>query len=76
MLYQRTMGRVPTATECKLALEFLNDQGVTIRENLKAGKPLGIPMDSLPKGADPAAVRAIADLCIVIFNTNEFVHIP
>jgi hypothetical protein len=29
----------------------------------------------LPAGADPAAVRALADLCLAVFNLNEFVHV-
>jgi len=74
-LYRRTMGRVPTDAERALAQEFLRDQCATIRENVKAGQPLGLPA-ALPKGADPAAVRALADLCIVLFNANEFVYLP
>ncbi len=73
-LYRRTVGRVPTEAERKLALEFLKDQAATIREKVKAGQPLGLP--DVPVGADPAAVRALADLCIVLFNGNEFVYLP
>jgi hypothetical protein len=75
-LYRRTVGRLPNATERELALTFLKDQTETIRERLKAKQSVGIEAKELPEGADVAAVRALADLCVVIFNTHEFVYVP
>jgi hypothetical protein len=75
-LYRRAVGRVPTADERKLATEFLKDQTETIRERLKTKHPVGIDAGALPAGADVARVRALADLCVVIFNTHEFVYVP
>jgi hypothetical protein len=73
-LYRRALGRAPTAAEQQLAAEFLREQVGSIRDRLRARLPLGL--DALPAGADPAQVRALADLCVVVFNTNEFVYIP
>jgi len=75
-LYQRAIGRWPRSEEQKLAREFLDAQSVTVREKLRAREPIGIDPTSLPAGADPAQVRALADLCVVVFNTHEFVYIP
>jgi hypothetical protein len=75
-LYRRALGRVPADAEKRLAVEFLKEQTETIRDRLKARLPLGLPAGELPAGADPAAVRALADLCVVVFNTNEFVYVP
>jgi hypothetical protein len=75
-LYRRAVGRAPTAEERKLAMEFLEGQFETVRERLKAKQPVGIDADALPAGADVARVRALADLCVVIFNTHEFVYVP
>ena len=69
-------GRSPTAAEKHLAVEFLKEQSATIRDRLRVRLPLGLPAAELPAGADPAAVRALADLCVVAFNTNEFVYVP
>jgi hypothetical protein len=75
-LYRRAFGRAPTNTERELASEFLKEQTETIRDRLKAKQPVGIDADALPAGADVAKVRALADLCVVIFNTHEFVYVP
>jgi hypothetical protein len=75
-LYRRAVGRFPTATERELALTFLKDQTETVRERVKAKQPIGIDAADVPEGADVARVRALADLCIVIFNTHEFVYVP
>jgi hypothetical protein len=75
-VYRRALGRAPTDAEKQLAVEFLKGQTETIRDRLKARLPLGLPAGELPAGADPAAVRALADLCVAVFNTNEFVYVP
>ena len=75
-LYRRSLGRAPSAEESRLAREFLIEQANTIREKLRARIPVGIDPKSLPADADLANVRALADLCVVVLNTHEFVHIP
>jgi hypothetical protein len=75
-LYRRTVGRAPRAEEVKLAVEFLDAQAETIRGRMKANQPIGLDPKSLPPGADPARTRALADLCVVMFNTHEFVYRP
>ncbi len=75
-LYRRAFGRTPTPAERTTAAEFLRDQSAAVRERLRARLPIGLDLAALPAGADPADVRALADLCVVLFNTNEFAHIP
>ena len=76
VLYHRALGRLPKEAEKRLALRFLDEQAATIRDRLRARLPLGLDPSGLPAGADAARVRALADLCVVVFNTNEFVYIP
>jgi hypothetical protein len=38
--------------------------------------PVGINPNAVPAGINLAQLRALADLCVVIFNTHEFVYIP
>ena len=74
-LYLRALGRPVRDAERAEALAFLKQQADDVRDRVLARKPVGLPAD-LPAGADPAAVRALADLCLAVFNTNEFVYVP
>ena len=60
----------------KLAVGFLDAEADTIRDRLRARLPIGLDPAKLPTGADAARVRALADLCVVVFNTHEFVYVP
>ena len=75
-LYRQAVGRAPRAEELELAREFLAEQTKTLRVRLREGESIGIDAKSLPADADLAHARALADLCVVVFNTHEFVHIP
>jgi hypothetical protein len=75
-LYRRAVGREPTAAERELAAAFLTGQADVIRAGVRANRPAGIDAGDLPEGTDVARVRALADLCVVLFNTHEFVYIP
>ncbi|MBX9580229.1 MAG: DUF1549 and DUF1553 domain-containing protein [Gemmataceae bacterium] len=72
-LYRRTLGRSPTDAEAKLGREFLVGQGVVIRE---AGPTRSLFGAKLPLSDDEVRTRALADLCVVLFNTTEFVTRP
>jgi hypothetical protein len=75
-LYRRAVGRSPTEAENRLAVDFVTGQADTIRDRLRARLPVGLSVNELPPAADVAAVRALADLCVAVFNTNEFVYVP
>jgi uncharacterized protein DUF1553/uncharacterized protein DUF1549 len=76
LVYRRAVGRKPNSDELALARAFLTEQEGTIRDRMRARQPIAIDAKSLPPGADPAQIRALGDLCVVVFNTHEFVHIP
>ncbi len=75
-LYRRTLGRLPRQEELTLATEFVNAQADAVRDRLRARLPIGLDPRSLPETADLARVRALADLCVGVFNTHEFVYRP
>ncbi|HVL13442.1 MAG TPA: DUF1549 and DUF1553 domain-containing protein [Gemmata sp.] len=75
-LYRRALGRAPRPDELKLAIEFLDVQSRTIRDAVRDGRAIGLDATRLPQGVEAARVRALADLCVVVFNTHEFVYIP
>jgi hypothetical protein len=71
--YRRALSRGPSPDELKLAREFLTGQAELAADRLRARLPAGVP-DDLPGGADVAHAVALADFCLALFNTNEFVH--
>jgi hypothetical protein len=73
--YRRALGRSPRANEKQLARAFLADQTESVRERLLARLMVSVP-DGLPTGVDPAFAVALADYCLALFNSNEFLYIP
>jgi Protein of unknown function (DUF1553)/Protein of unknown function (DUF1549) len=73
--YRRALGRSPRANEKQLARAFLADQTESVRERLLARLMVSVP-DGLPTGVDPAVAVALADYCLALFNSNEFLYIP
>jgi hypothetical protein len=67
--YRRALGRLPRAEEVRTALGFLKSQTQLLHPQPLAQQALGIP-------PTPAEARALADLCLAILNTNEFVYVP
>ena len=72
--YRRTFGREPTATEVKIGTTFLAEQLPGIQRRVKARQDIGLPA-GLPNGVDPAVARAVADYCLGLMNSNEFVYV-
>jgi hypothetical protein len=72
-LYLRTLGRQPTDAEAKLGREFLAGQEAVIREAAPTRSLFGV---TLPLTDAEVRARALADLCVVMFNTTEFVTRP
>jgi hypothetical protein len=64
--YRLALSREPTATERKTMLEFMATEAVRIVEE-SAGS-------ELPVTAPVARMKALEQLCRVIFNLNEFVY--
>jgi hypothetical protein len=45
-----------------------------LREQLLARIKIGLPQP-LPDNVDPAEVGALADFCLALLNSNEFVYV-
>jgi hypothetical protein len=73
--YRRALGRPPAADELKTLTTFLAEQTKLVAANVAAGKPIG-DTPGLADTADPIVARALADLCLAVFNLNEFVYVP
>jgi hypothetical protein len=73
-LYRRAIGREPRADEAQAMREFLKVQAEEAQARLLARQSLGLPK-VLPPGADPAKLAALADVCLAVLNSNEFVYV-
>jgi hypothetical protein len=67
--YRLALGRLPTNAELARVLAFLAQQQAQI---ITDGK---VAPASNPTAADAARQQALAAMCLVIFNTNEFAYI-
>jgi hypothetical protein len=73
--YRRCLGRPAHTAENKAAKEFLRQQTETVRDRLRSRLKVAVPKN-LPGDVDMADAVALADLCLALFNTNEFVYVP
>ena len=73
-LYERAFARKPSPAERRIAATFLASQTQRLREKLRAEEFVAVP-PNLPTTADPAQAAALMDLCLAVFNANEFVYI-
>jgi hypothetical protein len=69
--YRLAFARPPRDAERQLAREFLAEQ----TERLRARLPVSVPAQ-WPERLDPALGAALADYCLALFNSNEFVYVP
>ena len=75
LAYRRSLGRLPTPAELKLANGFLKEQTELMEERLSARLSVSLPAD-IPSGISPATAAALADFCLALLNSNEFVYVP
>jgi hypothetical protein len=72
--FRRTLSRLPTDDELTTAGEFLAEQARRLNKESQTAKQLALPVP-MPDGTDPYLAAALTDLCLGLFNLNEFVYI-
>ncbi len=73
--YRLALARPPREAELQRALAFLEKQADHLRDRLRARERVGVP-EGAPEDVDPALATALADLCLALFNSNEFLYVP
>lgn len=73
-LFERTLGRLPSAIELQTTQKFLRQQRVLLLGRQQRGEKLA-QLAHAPKGLDNASVAAWVDLCLATLNLNEFVYV-
>lgn len=72
--YLSTLARFPSSSEKQIAVRFLTEQAARLRADRRQASELAVPT-GLPQNSDPFHAAALTDLCLALFNLNEFVYI-
>ncbi|HEX4150012.1 MAG TPA: DUF1549 and DUF1553 domain-containing protein, partial [Pirellulales bacterium] len=74
LVYQRTLGRAPTAHEVRAAEKFLADQAAQLKST--GGESLALPSPApSAESISKSDAAALVDLCLAMFNLNEFIYL-
>jgi hypothetical protein len=66
--------REPSPQEFEVFRRFLDGQAQLLREERRPAEQLATPLPC-PAGADVYTAAAFTDLCLALFNSNEFLHV-
>jgi len=72
--FRLTLGRRPTDKERAISERFLGKQRESFADRLRKRLPVHLP-EGLPKAVNDADALALAELCLALFNSNEFVYV-
>jgi len=73
-VFQRALGRPPGSGELQRAIRFLEQQSAFVRREGRPGQRLALP-HPVPVSMEPYLAVAYTDLCLAIFNLNEFIYV-
>ncbi|MBW3598062.1 MAG: DUF1553 domain-containing protein, partial [Planctomycetes bacterium] len=74
LAFRRTLGRRPSDEELRDCRQFLDEQASLLRSETRKPADLATPIPPID-GADVYHAAALADLCLALFNTNEFIYL-
>lgn len=74
LCYRRTLGRPPSAEELTVAEDFLEAETRQLKAGQRSVAELAVP-EHLPPNISPESAAALTDLCLALFNLNEFVYV-
>jgi len=72
--FRRALARKPSSAEYAVFSEFLIEQIELLRREARPTTELALPLPC-PVDMDPYAAAALTDLCLALFNSNEFLYI-
>ena len=74
LVFRRTLSREPTEDELLASRGYLSRQIALMHSEQRAPDELALAAPC-PPDADPYAAAALTDLCLAMFNLNEFIHV-
>jgi len=72
-LYELALGRLPQPTEKQMTKAFLKDQTAILRQRIAKRETVAQLKDL--KSVDAASAAAWVDLCLSVYNLNEFIYL-
>jgi hypothetical protein len=72
--FRRVLSRPPQHEELALLAEFATRQASELQAESRSREQLALPFPC-PAEIDPYAAAALTDLCLALFNSNEFIYI-
>ena len=72
--FRRVVIRRPLDEEQKLLMEFVTQQTAQLREESRPRDELALPLNC-PSTVDPYTAAAFTDMCLALFNSNEFIYV-
>ena len=73
-VFQRALARPATVAELQRAIQFLKDQANRAQQESRLSGQLALPVP-VPTRLNPYQATAYTDLCLAIFNLNEFIYV-
>ncbi len=73
-VFQRTLARSATVAELQRAIQFMDQQRKLAQKERRSANRLALPIP-LPAGLNPYQATAYTDLCLAVFNLNEFIYV-
>ncbi len=73
-VFQRALARPASVAELQRAIQFLKDQANRARQESRPSGQLALPVP-VPTMLNPYQATAYTDLCLAIFNLNEFIYV-
>jgi hypothetical protein len=72
--YQLALARPPRTSELTLGKEFLASQTALLRDRRRTRQRVEL-VPGAPGTVEPAAASALADFCLALLNSNEFLYV-
>ena len=72
--FRRALSRPPKHEELAMLVEFVGRQTSQLQQESRSRDQLALPLPC-PTTIDPYAAAAFTDVCLALFNSNEFIYI-
>jgi hypothetical protein len=73
-VFRRVLSRAPRDEELAILIQFVKQQATQLRQESRPREQLALP-SRCPDNIDPYEAAVFTDVCLALFNSNEFIYI-